>query len=141
MSFCRFPQPNRSLLKPSQAAAVGSSQIVRIHLAEPEGGKAKHCNSEKQKHLSTAKDGFWFRSCINVFHEPENLHDGMMPSARSINGYALQAICVFPFRSCHWGLCVFSKTQSSWMWCLRHTNTHLCVFLTKGGIVHRLAVK
>ena len=108
MSFCRFPQLILFLLIPSQVAVVGSSQIIRIHLAGPEGGKAKHCNSERQKHLSTAKDSFWFRSCKNVFPEPENQHDSMMPSARRINDYALQAINVFPFQSCHLGLCVFS---------------------------------
>lgn len=37
------------------------------------------------------------------------------------------------------GVYVFSV--SSWMWCLRHTNTHLGAFLGKGGIVQKLAVK
>lgn len=106
--FCHeFPQVV-STAKPLPANTQSSSHVIGIHLAEPEGGKAKHCNSEKHNHLATSEDDFQFRSCINIFHEPENQHDGMMPSARSINDYALQAIHVFPFRSCHWGLCVFS---------------------------------
>lgn len=32
----------------------GSSQIIRIHLAEPDEGQANHCNSESWEHLPRA---------------------------------------------------------------------------------------
>lgn len=139
LHFCHeFLEVSTAKPLPAKSQSSSSGWLQPDHLAEPEGGKAKHLNLERQEHLFIAKDAFRFRSCINVLHEPENQHDGMMPSARSISDYALQAIRVFPFRSCHWGLCVFSVFP---MWCLRHANTHLGEFLMKGGIVCRLAVK
>lgn len=82
-------------------------QQHRQDLAGPDAGKAKRCDSEKQKHLSTTKAGFWFRSCIILFRGLEKQHAGVAPSARSVDGSALRAICGFPYRSCGRGLCVF----------------------------------
>lgn len=116
--FCReFLQVSWAKLLPAKTQSSSSGWLQpdhQVHLAEPDGGKAKHRTSGKQKHPSTARDGFWFRSCKNTFHEPVNQHDSMMPSARSINDCALQVVCVFPFRSCHRGIqCLPGRSTGS----------------------------
>lgn len=115
--FLLFPgvsagsQRSLLLLQPGQVAAAGSSRIITIHplhLREERQTIGNANNSEKKKHLSAPKGGILFGGCINAFCEPENQRDGVMPSARSLSDYALQAVHVFPFRSFQWGLCAFS---------------------------------
>lgn len=126
--FCRFPQPN-------PVTHLRLFQQHRQDSAQPDAGKVKRCNSEKQKHLSTAKAGSWFRSCIIVFRELEKRHAGVTPSLRSIDDPALRAICGFPFRSCHRGLCVFGLDVVS------AAQKYSWLFLLREGIVPRLAVR
>lgn len=53
--------------------------------------------------------------------EPVNQHDSTMPPASSINDYALQVVCVFPFRSCHWGVQCLPRCGAG------GTQTHRCI--------------
>lgn len=139
--FCHeFLQVSTAKPLPAKTQSSSSGWLKPDHQdssgCESEGGKAKHCNSEKQKHLSTASDGFWFRSCINVFHEPENQHDVISKKHQRLcfASYLCLSIQILSL-----GCMCFQCPPGCGVW---GTQIHTCMrFSFKGGIVHRLAVK